>query len=364
MSETKIKKSIFECIGDSSICRTLISILLGFFVVGIILEIMGFNTLYVYKKLLDGVVRNNKTISNTITYSTPYILTGLSVVLAFKAKIFNIGAEGQFVIGSLMAGVIGIVFNELPSFILVPFCIIGGMIGGALWGFIVAMLKIKFNINDILSMIMFNWIALYLSNFIIKIPFLSNENGYNAGRTISKNAMIIFDKNFIDKYGLSINANPSIIWVIVIAILIHIIIKKTTFGYEIKAVGKNIDAAKFNGINVNKVFVLTLVYSASLSGLAGALHIIGNAQRVSVYIAQEGFGFGGIVVALVGLVEPIGCIFAGIFYGALKFSGRSLNLIDVPTQVIDIIVGIIVFFISISSIFKYLGKIKIGGKKQ
>lgn len=357
------KKSFFYYISNNNFIRTILSIICGFIVGAIFLEILGYNSLYVYRTLFNGIFANKKSISNIIVYSSPYILTGLSVVISLKAGIFNIGAEGQYVIGTLGALVIGILFKDLPSIVLIPLCMISAMICGAIFGIIISILKNKFNINEILSMIMFNWIAFYFSNLIIRLSVFKNENGYEASRTLTDNALIIFDKNFISKYGLCSNFNLGILIVIIFSILIYILIEKTTLGYAIKAVGKNIDASRFNGIDVNKISIITLAISGALAGLAGAIQLMGASKRISIYIYQEGYGFAGIVVALIGMVNPIISILSGLFYSALKYSGRTLNLIDAPTQLIDLIVGTIIFFISISSVFKYLANIKIGRKK-
>jgi len=140
---------------------------------------------------------------------------------------------------------------------------------------------------------------------------------------------------------------------IVAAILIYLIIEKTTLGYSLKSVGFNRHAAEYAGINVNRAIFTAMAISGVLAGIAGATQLLGMGQRISIFSSQESYGFQGIIVALIGASNPIGCVFGGLFYGALKYGSAKLNLIGAPSEVIDIITGTIVFFIAISNVFKF-----------
>ncbi|MDD7673785.1 MAG: hypothetical protein PUJ12_03205, partial [Oscillospiraceae bacterium] len=145
---------------------------------------------------------------------------------------------------------------------------------------------------------------------------------------------------------------------IVLTIAVYFIIEKTTLGYELKAVGFNKNAAEYGGINVNRSILTSLAISGALAGIGGALLLLGMGGRISVFSSQEGYGFAGIVVALIGVTNPFGVFAAGLFYGAMTYGGSKLNLVGAPTQVVSIIMGTIVFFIAISSIFSYLKNLK------
>ncbi len=353
----KNKKGILDFFAENTFIHTILSILLGFLVGAIFLVVMGLNVGEAYGKLISSVT-SLKGFSYVIVYAVPYIVTGLSVAFSFKTGVFNIGAEGQFVVGSMAACVTSLMLPELPKPLLIPLCFLAAAAAGALWGGIVAVLKIKWGINEVLSMIMFNWIAFYLSNFIAGIPAIHNDGTAEATKNIAANASLQFSKDFIKANGLAPTANWGILVAIVLTVVIWFIIDKTTLGYELKAVGVNKYGAEYGGINVGRSILTALAISGALGGLAGSLQLMGMGNRISIFTSQEGFGFAGIVVALIGCSNPFGVLVAGIFYGGLTYGGSKLNLVGAPTQLISVIVGTVVFFISISVIFRYLKYLK------
>ena len=352
------KKTPLEILASSKFVHTLLSIIIGFAVGALFLAIMGLSVGQAYGKLFQSIFSSIKSISYCIVYATPYIATGLSVAFSFKTGVFNIGAEGQFVVGSMSACVVGILLADLPPFVLIPLCFLAAALAGALWGTIVSILKTRWGINEVLSMIMFNWIAFFLSNYIAGFPAIHSEGNAEATRNISDNARILFSKDFISRLNLCPTANWGILVAIVLTVVVYIIIEKTTLGYELKAVGFNKNAAEYGGINVNRSILTSLAISGALAGIGGALLLLGMGGRISVFSSQEGYGFAGIVVALIGVTNPFGVFAAGLFYGAMTYGGSKLNLVGAPTQVVSIIMGTIVFFIAISSIFSYLKNLK------
>ncbi len=354
------KKSFLDFFSETTVLHILCSILLGFLVGAFFLAIMGLSVGEAYGKLISSVT-SLKGFSYVVVYSVPYIVVGLSVAFSFKTGVFNIGAEGQFVVGSMAAAVVSILLPDLPKLVLIPLCFLAAMVMGAIWAVIVALLKTKWGINEVLSMIMFNWIAFYLSNYVAGIPAIHSDGTAEATKNISANASLLLDADFIKNAGLAPTMNWGILVALAAAALIWFVIEKTTLGYELKAVGTNKNAAEYGGINVNRSILTALAISGALAGLAGALQLMGMGKRISVFASQEGFGFAGIVVALIGVSNPIGVVLAGLFYGALMFGGSKLNLVGAPTQLISIIVGTVVFFIAISVIFrnvKYLKHLK------
>ena len=354
------KKSILQTIKDSSVLYTLIAIITGFIVGAVLLAVIGISPAAAYGRLAEGIFGKPKYIAWSIVYASPLILTGLSVAFSFKTGVFNIGAEGQFVVGSLAAAVVGICL-DLPPVIHVLACALAAMLAGALWGTIVAVLKVKKGINEVLSYIMFNWIAYYLSNFMVDTEFLHNEGNAEATKDIVKSASIICP-DFITSLTECKNTNWGIVIAIVAAIIIWFIISKTTLGFQLRAVGFNKNAAEYGGINSNAAVMKAMAISGAMAGLGGMVQLCGMGSRISQFSGQEGFGFEGITVALIASSNPIGCIFSGIFYGMMKYGGTKLTLINAPSEVIDIIMGVIVLFIAISHVFKYLLNKKKGGK--
>ncbi|MBR4060401.1 MAG: ABC transporter permease [Lachnospiraceae bacterium] len=354
------KKSLLQTIKDSSVLYTLIAIITGFIVGAILLAVIGISPIAAYGRLIEGIFGKPKYLAWSIVYASPLILTGLSVAFSFKTGVFNIGAEGQFVVGSLAAVVVGSCLN-LPPVIHVIACAAAAMLAGALWGTVVAILKVKKGINEVLSYIMFNWIAYYLSNYMVNTEWLHNEGNAEATKDIKATASIVCP-DFITKLTDCKNTNWGIVIAVVAAIVIWFIISKTTLGFQLRAVGFNKNAAEYGGINSNAAVMKAMAISGAMAGLGGMVQLCGMGSRISQFAGQEGFGFEGITVALIASSNPIGCIFSGLFYGMMKYGGTKLTLIKAPSEVIDIIMGVIVLFIAISHVFRHLLNKKKGGK--
>ena len=339
---------------------TFIAIIIGFVAGAVLLAVAGINPGLAYGKLLNGVFGQVKYITWSIVYAAPLILTGLSVAFSFRTGVFNIGAEGQFVVGSIAACTVGILF-DLPAPIHILLCIAAAVAAGAVWGIIVGFLKVKRGINEVLSYIMFNWIAFYLSNYIVNLSAIHRTGGGEASKDVADSARILAPE-FITKLTRCTAANWGIVIAVAADVLVWFVISKTTLGYQLRAVGFSKTAAEYGGINTNKMFLTAMAISGALAGLGGAVQTLGMAGRVSQFASQEQYGFQGITVALIGSSHPVGCIFAGIFYGAMKYGGGKLSLVKAPAEVVDIIMGIIIFFIAIAHMFKVIFNRKKGGK--
>ena len=335
---------------SSNAFYTLISIVIGFVVGAILLSIAKINPLDAYKQLFNGVFGKPKFMVWCLIYAAPLIFTGLSVAFSFKTGVFNIGAEGQFVGGSLTACVLGILIKA-PAIIHVPLCFLGAALAGGIWGAIVGVLKIKKGVNEVLSYIMFNWIAFYLSNFVVNLSIIHKDGGGEATKDIAATARILAPKSIIAATGASA-ANYGFILAIIFAVIVWFIINRTTMGFKLRAVGFSNTAAQYAGIDTGKSFLTAMAFSGALAGIGGAVQLMGMSGRISQFSGQEGYGFQGITVALIASSNPIACIFAGIFYGAMKYGGGKLSLVNAPAEVVDIIMGIIILFIAISSLFK------------
>ena len=350
------KKSILE----SNVLYTIIAIIAGFLIGAIFLMVAGISPAVAYGKLFSSIFSKPKYLVWTLVYASPLIFTGLSVAFSFRTGVFNIGAEGQFVVGSLAATVIGM-FCPLPAIITVPLCLIAAA-AGAVWSAFCGLLKVKKGINEVLSFIMMNWIAYYLSNYIVNLPGIKAPSK-EATIDILDNAKMLLPLSVRQMTGCT-TINYGIIIAIVVAVIIWYIINKTTLGYELRSVGFNSHAAEYGGINSSASVMKALAISGALAGLGGAVQILGNAMHIAQFAGQEGFGFQGITVALIASSNPIGCIFAGLFYGAMKYGGSKLNLVGAPKEVLDIIMGAIVLIIAITHVFKAFAQKKMqkGGK--
>ena len=339
------KKSILE----SNVLYTIIAIIAGFLIGAIFLMVAGISPAVAYGKLFSSIFSKQKYLVWTLVYASPLIFTGLSVAFSFRTGVFNIGAEGQFVIGGLVACVLGIVL-KLPAGLHAIVCLVAAAAAGCIWSLIVGVLKVKRGIHEVLSFIMFNWIAFYLSNYVVNLPGIHRESS-EATQDVAASARLLMPEGLRSSLDCS-NAHWGIVLAVIAAVIIWVIIEKTTLGYKLKAVGFNSNGAEYGGIDANKSILTALGISGLLSGLGGAVQVLGMAGRLSQFAGQEGFGFEGITVALIGSSNPIGCIFSGLFYGAMKYGGSKLSIVKAPSEVVDIIMGCVVLLIAISHVFK------------
>lgn len=342
---------------------TIISILVGLLVGAFILLAVGFNPLEAYTIMIRGIFGKPKYISWTIIRSTPLILTGISVAFAFRTGLFNIGAEGQFIIGALVATLVGYFWN-LPPVIHAIVAILMACLAAAIWAGLAGFLKAKFGVNEVITTIMLNWIALYLSNAIVFWDKFKRPNS-EASQKILETASIRLPKgiNFLGDFFRA-PVNWGFIIAILVAILIRHILKNTTLGYQLRAVGFNSDAAEYGGIDVKKNIVISMAIAGALSGLAGAVHVLGVTEEVSVLAAMEGNGFDGIAVSLIAANSSIGCIFAGLLFGGLKYGGYKIQpAMGAPSEIISIVIGIIVFFISMPKLIEMLTTLRARRKR-
>ena len=339
----KVKKKSFI---DDAVKFSLLSILLGLLVGAIVLVISGNSPIKAYGAMIEGIFGKPKYIAWTIIKATPYILTGLSIAFAFKTGLFNIGAEGQFIIGALVATLVGYSI-QLPAIIHIPLTMILAGLAGGLWGSIAGFLKSKFGINEVIATIMLNWIAFYLSNFMVSNSFISVENS-EASVNIQESASIGIDwlKGLV---GPATSVNWGIIISIILVFVIWFVLTKTTLGFELRAVGHNKDAAEYAGIDVGKSILKSMAIAGLLAGIAGAIQVMGVTHNITVLAAQEGYGFDGIAVALIANSNPIGVIFSGLLFGAFKYGGIKMQSVGAPSEVINIVIGSIVFFIALSN---------------
>jgi len=347
-------------LADNIILFSLISIVLGLIVGAVALIIAGFNPIDAYSAMIEGIIGKPKYIAWTIIRSTPLILTGLSVAFAFKTGLFNIGAEGQFIIGALVATMVG-AGVELPPIIHVPLVLLVAALSGAIWGGFAGWLKSKFGINEVIATIMLNWIAFYLSNFMIKATFLAKANS-EASIDIHESASIGINW-LTDLVGPATKVNWGIVISIVLVLIIAFILFKTTLGFELRGVGYNKFGAEYGGINVNASILKSMAIAGLLAGIAGAIQVMGVSHNITILAAQEGYGFDGIAVALIANSNPIGVILSGLLFGAFKYGGTKMQAIGAPSEVVNIVVGSIVYFIALSSVLRML-YIKMRDKKR
>jgi len=300
-----------------------------------------------------------------IEKSTPIILTGISVAFAFKTGLFNMGAEGQYIIGSVAAMMVGVKLN-LPPVLQILIIILVGMLAGAVYGGLVGILKAKFGIHEVITSIMFNWIAFYLCNFIVDSQmfhkpatmrsFSINESGFTTlfykWKTSKEGIEYLKQNRWLSDILLKTDVNVGIIIAIIVAIAVWFLLYKTSVGYGIRAVGNNAKAAEFAGIGVKRNIMAAMTISGAICGLAAALTITGVAPHAIYKLSMfENIGFNGLFVALIARTSPIGCILSGLFFGALNYGGNALQMdLGIPSEIIAITIGSILFFVALAGV--------------
>ncbi|WP_411355143.1 ABC transporter permease [Peptoniphilus harei] len=337
---------------------TILAIVLGILIGSIILLLSGTNPVEAYKVIFLGAFGKPKYISWTIVKAVPLILTGLSVAFAFNTGLFNIGAEGQYIVGSIGALVVGLLL-DLPPVIHGLVALLVGALCGYIWGALVGILKAKFQVNEVISSIMMNWIAFYLSNYLLSFPILrsiESDNSYPIKESasikiagawkMSESGRAYLAQHKFLKDILNPPLNFGIIIAILAAIVVWYILKKTTLGYELRAVGFNEKAAEYGGIDINKSIVKSMGIAGILAGLAGAITVLGVSGDIGIMAAQEGYGFDGMAVALIAGNNPLGTIPAALLYAGLTYGGGKLTTIGTYSEVVNIIIGIMILFIA------------------
>lgn len=290
--------------------------------------------------------------TESLVTATPYIFAGLSVALGFRCGLFNIGAEGQFLMGALGSAFIGYSIEGLPWFIHLPLAILGGALAGAIWGAIPGYLKAKFGAHEVVNTIMMNWIAFRLSDWLLTGPMMAS--GFRpVTPSIQKAAEL--PRFFPDP----LRFNWGFVLALVVAYLVYWFLFKTTLGFEIRTVGANPDGAKYAGMSVVRNFVLVMTLSGALAGLAGAAQVLG----VDHWVGQgfsAGYGFDAIALALLGKSHPLGVVLAAIVFGVLRSGATSMqSMAGIPIDIISIIQGLVIIFVAAPIIIRWLFRIRV-----
>ncbi|MBR2730338.1 MAG: ABC transporter permease [Lachnospiraceae bacterium] len=342
---------------------TVIAIILGFVVASIILLLAGYPPVESIRTLVESMLGRPKDISSVIIRSTPIIFTGLGVAFAIKTGLFNIGAEGQYVMGCVVATMVGSML-DFPKPVAVIMVLASAMLVSALYAGFVGFLKAKLGIHEVITSIMLNWIALYFSNWVCGLDFF-HKHGTIGMYPVnpctytmvlpawkrSEEGQAFLAENPILKETLGrTDVNIGFLAAVIAAILITYLLNSTRKGFELRAVGQNIHAARFAGINVNRSIVHAMMISGALCGLGAGFYITGQSPHtVATLSAFENVGFNGLSVAFIAFSSPIGCIFAGLLFGGLLYGGAGLqSKIGAPTEIINIVIGVIVFFCALS----------------
>ena len=343
----------------ASVASILIGLLFGF----VLLLILN------YKNAVPGLVslltKGITDFGNVLYRAAPLVMVGLSVAFAYKVGLFNIGASGQYTIGTFLALFVGIKL-QLPWWM----CLLAAAIGGAVWGVFPGLFKALFNVNEVLTAIMFNGIAMNLVNLLI--PNVGGMLDADWGATSTDRTALLGNANpsaILPRLGLDklFNypyMNIGIFLAIIIAVVLWVVLNKTTFGYELKACGFNRDASIYAGINAKRNIVLSMVIAGAMAGIGGGLFYLAGGGQYTLVQQIEGAGFDGISVALLANCNPIGCIFTAIFLSYLRLGGNAMQSQGFATEATEIVTSVIVYLAAFSLLIRMVLSGQFGGRKK
>jgi ABC-type uncharacterized transport system permease subunit len=330
-----------------------IAILLAFLAGAIVLLVTGYSPLEAYGALVIGAFGDVFGIGQTFTQATPIIFTALAFLFAFKSGLFNIGAEGQLLVGGFAAALVGISFDGLPPFVHAPMALLAGALAGGLWGFIPAILKAKLGAHEVITTMMLSYVAFYVTGYLVNYP-------YKAAGWVSQTPPIAPSAE-LPRILQPTQLSASILIAVILVGLTHYTLQKTTFGYEVRATGLNPAAAESGGISIKRVMILALVISGAMAGLGGAGEVMGVHRRF-IEGFSPGYGWDGLAVALVGGLNPVGVLLAAVLFGALRSGGMTMTRVTgVPLDIVSILQALVILFVAAPMLIRYL--LKRGGFK-
>lgn len=337
------------------------AILLGLLLGAVIMLLGGYDPIAAYLSLFNKVFGDLYNIGETIREITPLILTGLSVAFAFRTGLFNIGAAGQMMMGMTGATVVGVTIS-LPWFLHIPLALLAGGLLGGIWGSVAGYLKAKRGINEVITTIMMNWIALYLSNYVIANYLFDPKN---KQRSLYIHDSASLSMPFLSDLFHNARMNWGIILAILAALLFYILLWKTKTGFELRAVGFNPHGAEYAGMSVSRNLILSMFVSGIFAGIAGVVQILGVYHYQTVTAALPAQGFDAIAVALLGGNTPVGVILAAALFGALNYGSAGMKFgAEVPPEIIRVVIASIIFFVAAHGLIRLFLKPLMKGEKS
>lgn len=302
-----------------------------------------------YGALLKGAFGSKYNLATTFAKTVPLVLTGLATAISFRSGISNIGGEGQLYLGAFAAAYVGITFTSLPGFLGVILAIIAGAVVGGLYAFFPALLKVKYKVDEVITTIMLNTVAILFTGYLVNYRFATSL-GKMGGTEI------VAEQFQLSRLVRLSTLNTSIFYMGIIAIVIYYLMEKTSFGYDFKMVGQNSLFSRYGGIKDKKQMVIAMVISGALCGIAGVFEVLGVHYRFLQHISP-GFAFDGMLIALIVRNNPIGVVLMALFFGALKTGSISMeNATGIPSELVLVIQSIIILFIAGELGFKNIYK--------
>lgn len=366
MSPADRTRSVFAWLGEirrsrigAAVVIPLLAIFTAFVVGAVIVVAAGTapsQMLDAYRALFEGSFGSRKAISETLTAATPLILTGLSVAVAFKAGLFNIGGEGQFLCGGMFAVWAGFTFTSLPAVIHVMVAVAAGIVGGALWGLVPGLLKARSGAHEVIVTIMMNFIALRLVDYFLKSSLFQREGRNDPiSKNIESTAML---PKLVGWWDGSLRVHFGLLLALAATFLMAWLLFRTTIGFEIRALGNNPHASRYAGMSSARTYVLVMMLAGGLAGLAGTSQVLGVLDRASPGFSS-GLGFDGIAVALLGRSHPWGVVASAVLFGALRAGGQQMQATaGVGIDLIGVIQALVIIFVAAPALISALYRLK------
>lgn len=342
----KEKKSLKSWLSGTVNIRYLaslvISVLLAFVIGGVILRLTGFDPFEAYGAMISGAFDSARHVGDFLEYAMVLCICGLACVLGARVGIFNVGGEGQLLLGAIFACQVGIWMDGMPPWIVIPAAALAAMIVGGLYAMIPGVLKVKVKVNEVITTIMLNTIAAYLCQYLAKGPW-KNANKNMVAATEQLNAQYWFS-GVIKRSSLT----TAIFAAAVIAFIVWYVMEKTSTGYEMKITGQNPRFARFSGLKTDSIIIICMVISGAMCGLVGMFRVYGVEHLYRDSVSRD-YYFEALMVAMIAQYRPVTVIFLSLFFAVLKIGAQGMELIGVPSQIYLIIQTVVIFFMAAES---------------
>ena len=308
--------------------------LLALLLSGVLIQLSGANPLEAYKVLVLGAFGGSRQITETILKATPLLLIALGLTVAFRARVWNIGAEGQYHIGGLFGGIIALSFSNLPAILLIPLMLIAGIVGGLLWSGLAGVLHLKRGVNLIICTLMLNYIGILAVQYAARVPFRDPDGFLPESAKFVAAAQL--PKPFERRLHLGV------LLALLLVAVVYVVLWRSPLGFRLRAVGAQISVARSIGINTSQHILTALLMSGAVAGLAGVIEVSYTYTRLKQSISDS-YGFTGILVALLGQMNPVGVLIAAILFSALVIGAQTLNVsLQVPAAVAGVVQALLV----------------------
>lgn len=320
-----------------------VSVLLAFVVGGIFLTLSGFPALDTYAQMLNGAFGDSYALSETLVKAIPLMLAGLGVSLAFRMKLWNIGAEGQLYMGAFAASGVALSLGQLHGVVLIPLMLAAGFAAGAIWALIPAALRAFWEINETITTLMLNYVAIIWVDYLVYGPWKDPASlGFPLTPRFASGA-------YLPVLGET-RVHAGLILAVIIAVVFYIVLKYSRWGYELRVAGESQEAARYAGINVVKNIILVMLISGGIAGLAGMIEVSGITHRLQHGISP-GYGYTAIIVAWLGRLHPVGIVLVAVLFGALLVGGFGVQTAGIPFSIVLMLQGAVLFFLLAGEIF-------------